>query len=168
VTTNRDDIKTTLTDDGILQANATVIAGVLIFLTLSSFAIGLPQEISRLYVIVFTAAIIFPFAVSSWEIIRKGTATKKAKVYSRSGFVYLLVIIVVMISFGVIGTIRPSVLLPNILSSVAELCAKDPTKYNITHLSACSKFTTGSLAEECALRPEQFHLTLKKCPELIS
>jgi hypothetical protein len=169
VKANKDNIKSTATEDGLLQANATVIAGVLIFLTIASFAVGLPEITSRLYVILFTSLIIFPFAISSYEIIRKGTITRRAKRLSELGFMYLLAVIGFMGVVSYIGSENPSYFFSkSTLTSIAEQCALDPKKYNITHLSACSKFTTGSLAEECAFAPQSFHLELAKCSEFIS
>jgi hypothetical protein len=81
--------------------------------------------------------------------------------------VQLIVVIAYMGAVSIIGTKLPYFVSVGPLASIAEQCAQDPTKYNVTHLSACSKFTTGSLAEECAINPETFHLKLTKCSEFI-
>lgn len=77
----------------ILQINATVIAGVLIFLTIG--------HIFSTYQTLLTTTIIFPFAISSIRIISRGIEEKGVSM-AIDGFIYLMASVVVL-SFLFIG-----------------------------------------------------------------
>jgi hypothetical protein len=155
-----------ITEGELLQANATVIAGTLIFLTINSFTegIGIPT-------VYMTYVIVIPFSLSSIFIIYE-TALKnrhdrlppwwnvfiQPKTWSFSGFVYLIIVL------GLLATSH-SPFIP--VETVAEKCAINPEIYNVTHASDCSKFIPGSLAEDCALHPEKYKVQLKQCSKFI-
>jgi hypothetical protein len=85
-------ILTNLSVTDILQIDATVIAGVLIFLTIGG------TEIGRLSAFAYmTASIVYPFAISAIRVIVKGTAESGIK-FMIAGFVYLMAA-VILISF---------------------------------------------------------------------
>ncbi len=150
-----------LSDEGLLQANATVIAGTLIFLTINSLAgsggIGVPT-------IYITYVILFPFCLSSIFIVH-GTALKnlnqrvakwwsvwiQPKWWSTFGFVYLITILLILHLQGLAQFTTP-----------AETCAINPGHYSI-RASDCSRFSPGSLAEDCALNPYKFNVLLNQC-----
>ena len=85
-------ILTNLSVTDILQIDATVIAGVLIFLTIGG------TEINPLSAFAYmTASIVYPFAISAIRVIVKGSAEFGIK-FMIAGFVYLMVA-VILISF---------------------------------------------------------------------
>jgi hypothetical protein len=146
-----------ISDGELLQSNATVIAGTLIFLTIGSLSEGL---VGGTGFILTTALLVIPLSISSGIII----SGKKPKVFGSKtlsiiGFVYLAV---------VVGSLAYSQYQPLPIYTPAEKCAVNPTDYNITHPSDCSKFTLGSLAQDCALHPEKYHLQLKQCSRFIT
>ena len=142
-----------ITDDGLLEVNATVIAGVLIFLTITSTITPSSGPLTPSYSAIL---IIFPFALSSIVLLRvKGEdrpdsirAWRFAKIYSTAGFVTLMVVISMIGIFSFTSQ----------FDSTAVECAKDPRKYNITHPYDCVKFSPGSIAEHCAHMPKTYGL----------
>jgi hypothetical protein len=74
----------------VIQIDATVIAGVLIFLTIGT-------EFNKLALTYMTASIVYPFAISAIRAITKGSAESGIKLMM-AGFVYLMVAII-LISF---------------------------------------------------------------------
>ena len=82
-----------------------------------------------------------------------------AEVFSVYGFYFLMVLLV---SIGL------QQFYPNFFfKSIANVCATHLKDYNITHVADCSKFTSGSLAEQCAIRPEGFNMKLTQCVDFI-
>jgi hypothetical protein len=163
-------------DNGILQTDATIIAGVLILLTIAT--VGLETRLfSNLFTLMFTIVAIFPFAVSAMFIIDtkhngKEKAVKnsqKARNLTVSGFTYLLgaVIVIVVANLYEVAGPTKSYNGTDTTSSIAMHCTKDPTAFNIIHLSECGKFTPGSIAEDCASRPRFYNLNLSQCSELL-
>ena len=69
----------------ILQVDATMIVGVLFFLTLASFVI-LPQTIGRFALAVYTFSINIPFILSAIITILKPNHFRKAKMLTVVGF----------------------------------------------------------------------------------
>lgn len=59
---------TTLDGADIIQVDAAVIVGVLIFLTLTSFLEG-SEEISKLYITLTTSVIVLPFSMSAMTVL---------------------------------------------------------------------------------------------------
>jgi hypothetical protein len=97
--------------DGILQTNATVTAGVLILLTVTSIGSGsgrISEVIDRVFTLTLTLIIIVPFAVSSayillatvadkWSEAEKEKKVKTAARFTMAGFIYLIAIIAFII-----------------------------------------------------------------------
>jgi len=81
-----------ISPEALLQANATVIAGVLILLTLTFFGIGFSEMENRFYTYYYAAFIIIPFAVSSGLILfyRQGLHMLYAAAIQTSIFGYVL------------------------------------------------------------------------------
>jgi hypothetical protein len=77
----------------IVQINATVIAGVLIFLTIWNLFIQ--HEIRGYSLMLLTATIIYPFAISSIRTISKGSLELGVKMMI-AGFIYLMVAVVLL------------------------------------------------------------------------
>lgn len=163
-----------VSDDSLLEANAAVIAGTLIFLTINSaLAFGSSKiSISPNYLAIL---VIFPFALSGIALLKakgyhsKGyhatneildKASKQAKRLTIIGFILLVVV------FSIIG-------LNSIISqppvSMADKCAQDPTRFNVTHAYDCTKFMSGSIAERCVQDPGTYNLTnIASCSRFIS
>jgi hypothetical protein len=143
----------------LLQANATVIAGVLIFLTISSLTptshiIGLQAGVA--------ASVIIPFSISSVAII--GRKTKFGRWFSNIGFTFLGISLIFLAYFS----IHPQYINPfQFIHTTAEDCAINPKKYNVTHVSDCSGFVPGSFAQDCVFDPEKYHVELKQCSNFI-
>jgi hypothetical protein len=72
----------------IIQIDATVIAGVLIFLTIGS-------EFNRITLTLLTGSIVYPFAISALRVITKGSSESGIRLML-SGFIYLMVSIVLI------------------------------------------------------------------------
>lgn len=143
----------------LLQANATVIAGTLIFITISSIG-----EVTAPYLLALVAGILLPFSLSSIIIISERRLSVSGypveKGVSMIGFAYLLVAVSAL---AYVQTYPPAY--P--ITTPAEKCAIHPQGYNVTHAADCSKFSTGSLAGDCALHPEKFNVNLKQCANFI-
>jgi len=161
--TSPDEPRAGISRSVLLQVNATVIAGVLIFLTVSSLG-----EVTTYLTALLAATIVIPFSVSSIIIIKENKLSlpnyKFLSNYKRTlsafGFVYLAIVIV-FLAYNQVSPIIFNINTP------AEKCAIDPKSYNITHAADCSKFTPRSLAEKCALDPGRFHVALKQCASFI-
>ena len=159
---NDDDVSS----DGLLQTNATVIAGVLIFLTISSsVAPQYPETLNRTALIYSAALIIVPIAYSSTIILRAKyspeqtiDALKDAKKFAFYGFLLLYITLPSLAILSIFGLFQ---------EDIAVQCAKDPKKFNITDQSKCSDFSQGSLAERCAKNPNSFNLKLNQCSKFI-
>lgn len=152
-------------DSDLLQANATVIAGVLIFLTVGSLG-GILTGFKLLFAI---SIILIPFCFSSAVIVffkgfmlpvqvqrrfREKTFKYISRYSSLLGFGYIIgVIFLISITSASSRT-------------TAEDCAINPESYNITHVADCSKFTPGRI-DQCTFNPGRFHVSLKQCVDFI-
>src|SRR5215207_2745953 len=167
-------------DNSILQADATVIAGVLILLTIATLGDGLETRLfSNLFTLFFTVVAIFPFAISAMFIIdvqmgihrtRQENIERdrnRARSLTVTGFVYLLAVVIMIVGANVYELLGPTKTFngTRTTSSVAMHCTQNPTAFNVTHLSQCSKFTPGSIAEDCAASPKAYELELSQCTE---
>lgn len=161
----------------IVQVDATVIVGVLFFLTLVSFIPSATIEENTAVFGVVTPAIAVPFAVSAilivyprnvkkdffrvkfrWEELTDISPTSLfyAKVLTVAGFVYLAVILIALM------------VVSNLIPPSEQLnCGNNPVLYNVSHLWECSKFTGGSLAERCAREPERYNMSISGCSRFI-
>jgi hypothetical protein len=129
--------------------------------TVGSLTEGLVGGIST-FMIPFVTGIIILFSASSGlVIIGRKNAYRYAKFLSIGGFGYIIIILFALVH----NEVHPQ-LIP--ISTPAEECAVNPKSYNVTHASDCSKFTPGSLAQDCALHPEKFYVTLKQCSKFIT
>ena len=153
----------------LLQANATVIAGILVLLTISSsVAPQYSSAINRQALVWASTIIIIPMAYSSAIILSAryssvGTLPdlRKAKQYTWTGFLFILA---TFIGLAILTLFS----LPTLVSQpIAVQCAKDPKKFNITDQSKCSDFSVDSLAEQCAKNPSSFNLKLSQCSRFI-
>jgi low temperature requirement protein LtrA len=173
----------------ILQANATVIVGVLFFLTLTSFVEFGSEEVGRVIVRILTTIIVVPFgvsavmlviidirplsetfskiletkrdiAISEWEYKWKMRMLKWARKSSVVGFAYLITVVLFFLYFAIAATYE---------ESVAEECGRDPARFGVnqTHLWQCSMFSEGSLSEQCAKDPQRFHVNKTECSKFV-
>jgi len=105
---------------------------------------------------------LFAFSAIS-TIVSKRTETERrifnAKSYMAGGFVFLIMFIPFIVGVTIDQRVSSE--------STAMLCAKNLTAFNLTHLSECGKFTPGSIAEDCAQRPERYNQDLSQCSELL-
>lgn len=169
-------------DNGLLQANATVIAGVLILLTIAAAEEGLTKIVSNFFTLAFTVVAIFPFAVSSTYIIDSKQADEKAgekekmmknslkaRRWTISGFFYVITVVIIIVVTNMFEWVGPVKTFNGTWTSgsIAMHCTKNITVFNVTHLSDCSKFTPGSIAEDCASRPRLYNLDLNQCSQLL-
>jgi hypothetical protein len=159
------------TVDGLLQTNATVIAGVLIFVTVTSvfgsITTGLPLASSRALVIYFTTLIIVPFAISAILILRGKKVTRGAVSACQAGFGALVTVVSIILVFSFVTIYYPDYWLKTsqLPQTIVEQCALNPKSFNVTHVFDCSKFEEGSTAQMCALAPDKFRLKLSQCHE---
>jgi hypothetical protein len=168
----------------LLQVDATTIVGVLLFLTLAPFGYN------TLTLVVSTAAIVIPFAVSSALIVYTDTNMREygklipmlnkkifrpvsTKMQARirllargttfGGFVYL---VVVLLFFAIDASPGPSP-----FPSAAEQCAYNPEKFGVNATNAtlwkCSMFRSGSLAELCATDFKRLGVEKTDCIQFI-
>ena len=123
----------------ILQVDASMIVGVLFFLTLTSFIIipggKLFEAFGKALVGIVTLSIVIPF-IASALIIMGFKNLKVAKWATAVGFVYLALNLSTIVILNFYG-IMPA-------KSAEERCAKNPGYYNVTHPWQCSKFSPGS------------------------
>jgi hypothetical protein len=144
----------------ILQVDATMSAGVLFFLTLTSFIARGTEPSGRVFTVALTLIAIVPFVVSAILIIR-GRTLRMAKNFTGGGFIYLVAVLIMIVLLNVIPAATPVI-------PVEEQCAKNPGMFNLTNnVWQCSKFSPGSLAEKCALNPKDFNTTKSECSKLI-
>src|SRR5262245_47985222 len=97
--TNTNEQKGKIRHGELLQANVTVIAGVLIFLTISSATTTTVVNVLGMSIVFWTSVIVIPFGISSVLIIGVyGTARflNIAKLISTIGFLYLIIILVAL------------------------------------------------------------------------
>jgi hypothetical protein len=136
----------------ILQVNATMITGVLFFLTLASIVI-LPQTIGRFFLGTYTFSINIPFIVSAVIIILKPTHFRKAKMLTVVGFLFLLVNLIGGLTYFSLTLPSPGAIIKSVFTSIEKECAKNPGGYgvDVNHPWKCSMFSPGSLAEQCAI-----------------
>jgi ABC-type multidrug transport system fused ATPase/permease subunit len=92
-------------DNSILQTDATVIAGVLILLTLTSVGGGLTTIVSDFFTLAFTAVAIVPFAASAMSIIQAKLTdgkenmdknSRKARQLTAAEFLYLIGVVIIL------------------------------------------------------------------------
>lgn len=177
----------------LLQVDATSIVGVLFFLTLTSYLSVVPEEFARPLTGSLTVTIVIPFAVSAMAITYPkgfyGTKTwnqgifgkewkqhdptlisfkrlKIANVATFLGFVYLVFALISIVAYSA-GSF-PNIALFSNVTSTMEDCARDPELYgvNVTPWK-CSMFTTGSLAERCAMNSTQYKMSKTECSRFI-
>jgi hypothetical protein len=151
----------------IIQIDATVIAGALVLLTLSS-SLGVGGYLAHLLgiqastVIVNatgTIVVIFASSAIAVSIFRYTEIGRRIMV---AGFVYLFFVMLILTFFIPTSPTPPPL-------TIAEQCAIKPENFSMTHAVAdCSKFTPGSLAQDCALNPITFHVELKQCSKFIT
>ncbi len=152
-----------ISNSDLLQANATVIAGVLIFLTVSSLSLGLISG-PNLGAILITLA---PLCASSGIIIGGKNPSVPFLRFPLTRFLSILGFWSLALLIGALAYNESNPPISFTISTPAEKCATNPQGYNITHVADCSKFFPGSLAWECALNPEKFNVTLKRCTDFI-
>jgi len=156
----------------LLQVNATIIAGALIFFSLASFfsfedifSESTSEELERTAAGYMTLLIVAPFALSSIYIIKNGQATKlhAARVLSRIGFIVLIVVVIIIV---VSQLLIPFFFRPYF--TIQDTCMANPTFFNVSNnLWMCSKFEDGSAAEICARNPERFNMSISECFKFI-
>lgn len=174
-------------DDGtILQVDATIITGVLFFLTLTSIAPVLPELYNRFIITIITAFIIIPFAISATMILSEAAVqtslffrisplllriikeqSKYANHLTFMGFLYLIVVIGVIVFVNIPPLNDP---LSNLIPpSVAEVCEENIGLFNVNDSTDCRKFIPGSLAEECVRNTEPLNVKyVGQCSKFIS
>jgi hypothetical protein len=142
-----------VSDADLLGANAAVLTGTLIFLTINSV-----EGISGIPYAYLVGPIIIIFGMSEIMLVRDRGRT--ARRLSISGFIVLLFVF----SLISIGSIYGGP-----LYSTSEKCAKNPNLYNVTHPYDCAKFTPGSIAERCVKNPREYNLpNIAACSRFIS
>ena len=89
--------KPTISASDLLQIDGTIIAGVLIFLTIQAAqAVIAGIHLSSIVVGVLTVSIVIPFAYSALRIVRFDDADIRARVSSISGFMYLIAAVILI------------------------------------------------------------------------
>jgi hypothetical protein len=172
----------------ILQVDATVIVGVLFFLTLTTF-LGSEERQARSLAVSLTIIAVLPFSASAMLLLwtfstlrlevtsfflgKKGPRLlekkdyKKIVRYSRNavditltGFGYLLVVLIVVWLQTDFG---------HNIQTAEQDCGVDPERFGINEsdIWQCSMFTKNSLAERCTINPSQFDKSLSECHEFI-
>jgi hypothetical protein len=81
-----------LNADDLLNADATIIAGVLIFLTIGS--VEFSQIINKIGIL--TASIVLPFALAGVRMLIKGEAESLGIKFMTAGFIYMMTSVVVI------------------------------------------------------------------------
>jgi hypothetical protein len=151
-------IDSKLDDTIILQIDGGIITGLLVFLTLTSLIPIVSGPYGNVSAIVFTAGVIFPFAISAIMVLSKyieSPITKIDKIiayvkkHSRYagnatfwGFVYLMGVIAVLFIFNLwpLFYLAPSPL--------TEVCEENPADFDIER-DLCARIKSGSFYEEC-------------------
>ena len=152
-----------LDNSAILQADATVIVGVLFFLTLTSFIELGSEEVWKVNITSATTIIVVPFSVSAMMILissvyhlpetfsqilkRNGDInidertygikvrmSRWARILPLFGFGYLIGVVLLFLIYAIVATYD---------ESIAEECGSNPTRFGVnqTHLWQCSMFT---------------------------
>jgi hypothetical protein len=145
-------------DTTILQVDGGIIAGLLIFLSITSLIPFLTGPLGNVVALLLTAGAMFPFAISAVWILSKYIKGKygwseriiafvrKYSGLARNatlwGFVYLMIVIVVLFLFNVLPI---PVVVP---SPLAEVCKKNPTEFDMDS-DSCARIAPGSIYEEC-------------------
>jgi uncharacterized membrane protein len=147
-------------DVTILQVDCGIIAGLLIFLSITSLIPFLTGPLSNVVALLMTAGAMFLFAISAvwilskyikgkywWSegiiaFIRKGYGL--ARNATLWGFVYLMIVIVVLFFFNVLPVVLLNLnVIPVIVPSpLAEVCNRNPTDFNMDS-NSCAQDSTG-------------------------
>ena len=148
----------------LIQVNATIMIGVVFFVSISS-ALSLETVEGGSFVLVLVSVtIILPFAVSAILIIIQKRASRIAWGFTAFGFalLFLALLYISLIEFDTGFTrLEPTI--------TGFQCAANPSEYGIneSYLWKCSMFTPGSLAEACAIAPYNFNMELSECHKFI-
>jgi hypothetical protein len=170
--------------------DATMIVGVLFFLTLTSLVeTGLEGEMgAKLGIVILTATVVVPFSISAitslqinanlrfdllsqredesfHRMIGKRYQDKPVR-FAISGFGYLITVLF----FIALSPFLPSHQLIPILSNPAQQCGVEPERFGIneTDIWQCSMFSENSLAGQCVIKPSRFNMSLSECHEFIA
>lgn len=171
---------------GSASVNTSVIVGVLIFLTLTSFADSTSEVEGSAYLIFFTILIVIPFGLSATMIVSSNTSrlrfakfnneslhTTKEESYGKLerrlrvagyftifGFLYIMLVLILFFADAIDDLIT---------RSTAGRCAEQHTSYGVneSYLWRCSLFSEGSLAEECTKSPQRYGMDMAECTKLI-
>jgi hypothetical protein len=155
---NRVNSASKLDDTIILQIDGGIITGLLVFLTLTSLIPIVTGPFGNVIAIVFTAGVIFPFAISAIMVLSNHISSPVKKIdiiidyvkkHSRYagnatfwGFVYLMGVIAVLFILNLWPLFMPAT------SPISEVCEKNPRDFNIEP-NLCATIKSGSFYEEC-------------------
>jgi hypothetical protein len=166
-----DSTSTALDGKTLVQVDATVIVGILFFLTLNSYLGFLPEYVGRSIIGILTLTAIIPFVTSAFFITRKTNSSNSdsmdiARKFTMYGFVYLALNLSATITLPFFADLIPVI---DIFPSQAERCVKAPSDFNVSYIWQCSLFDGGTLAEKCAAYPGRYNLSNEKqCSSLIA
>ena len=170
----------------LIQVDATVIVGVLFFLTLTSF-LGAEEEEATQHAVNLTILVVFPFSMSAifllWDYLKtrynlllwekpgsrwasqwrlfSNVAPQFGGVSTMLGFAYL---IYALFSFGYQAQVGPDI------SATAQDCGEHPKRFGIinkTDIWQGSMFGQDTLAGQCVENLSQFNIPKSECHEFI-
>jgi hypothetical protein len=140
----------------LLQLDGSMIVGALFLLTLSTFISG-PASTARFLTGYFTLFVIVPFITSGLLII-----FGKSKDRIRARFVAFVFYLVLILVIPALPPIHP------VIEDTEQQCAENPRSFNVSaNPWKCSKFSGGSLAEQCARNPERYGVAKSDCADFI-
>jgi hypothetical protein len=168
-------------DTTILQVDGGIIAGLLVFLTLTSLIPFLTGPLGNIVALLLTAGVMFPFAISAVLVLSKyikgkWRLTQRIINWARNrsgyagnatyaGFVYLMGVIVGLFIFNVLPIFN---VIPVVLPSpLAEVCKKYLTEFEMDS-DSCARIEPGSIYEECVKKTMPNMEKVKLCSKFMT